>query len=274
MCFTDSYIENGYVSFYEDSSKIITALDGYFRNWVIEAGGVEYRIPALIDKKVLDKCGYFNSFPQHLTVAAYVKPECYENVVKEGEISKDYIDAEEKYLTPAACLHIYPMLEGKNIDGSMDITTLARVYRYEQGKFNGLTRLWDFSVRELVFVGTEDYVLGRLEEIKKKSANFAKQLGIDASIITANDHFYPTKENRVKAKIQRANTLKFELSVPIQDNEVSVASFNFHGNHFSKPFNFENHGKIVTGCVGFGLERWIAAIKEYKVETDSVLNNI
>ena len=64
---------------------------------------------------------------------------------------------------------------------------------------------------------------------------------------------------------------KYELRIPIKDRDVSIASFNFHGHHFSIPFKFDNSRKNVSGCVGFGIERWVAACKEYeKFEIDEL----
>ena len=40
---------------------------------------------------------------------------------------------------------------------------------------------------------------------------------------------------------------------------LALASFNSHGTHFSGPYQFDNGNQIVTGCVGFGLHRWLAA---------------
>lgn len=39
-------------------------------------------------------------------------------------------------------------------------------------------------------------------------------------------------------------------------------TINFHGNHFSAKFNFEGDRNIVTGCVGFGLERGISFLEQ------------
>ncbi len=268
MCtFDDCFIEKGYVCLYNNNAKQLNIIDDYLKKWIIDMGGSDCRIPALIDKKVLEKCGYFTTFPQHLTAAAFVKPEFYENVANENKVKKEYLDITDKYFTPAACLHIYPMLEGKDFTYKNEaITTLARVYRYEQDNFEELTRLWDFTVREFVFVGSEDYVLEKLEESKEKVLVFTNEIGLSTKIVEANDHFYPSKKNSVKIKLQKANALKSELTVQINNKDVAIASFNFHHTHFSKTFDFDKNGKIVTGCVGFGLERWMAALIENKID--------
>jgi len=264
MCFCDkSYLKNGYACFYTDNNKLMTFLDNKFKSFIIKQNPEEYHIPALIDGEVLEKCGYFTSFPHHLTVAAFVSKENYKDVVAQRGVKKEYVEITNKYFTPAACLHIYPMLEATNITQKV-ITTKARVYRFEGENFKGLTRLWDFTVREIVFVGSKEFVTSMQEELKQKAYEFAQTITGEAKISSANDPFYPSKQNILKANIQKENSQKFELTIPVKGEEVAVASFNFHDTHFSRAFKFDNDGRIVTGCVGFGLERWIAACMEYE----------
>lgn len=259
------FINNGYACLYTDDTKYLEYINNYFRDIILEMNGEEYHIPALIEKGVLEKCNYFESFPQHLTAVATVKTENYNNIIKCKNTKLEDLESKEMFLTPAACLHIYPMLEGRYVRNKA-ITTRARVYRFEEGKFEGLLRLWDFTVRELVFVGTREYVAESIDLIKDKVIDLTSRLGLPAVIAEATDHFYPSKKNTLKAKIQQSNSLKFELIVNIKEKEVAIASFNFHDTHFSKSFKFDNNGEIVTGCVGFGLERWVEAMKNYNVE--------
>jgi seryl-tRNA synthetase len=267
MCFNDfcagaSYLKDGYACFYADNNQLMTFLDEKFQIMIIGQNPEEYHIPALIDGEILQRCGYFTSFPHHLTVVGYVRKENYQDVVAQKEVKKEYTEVADKYLTPAACLHVYPMLEGRSITQKV-ITTKARVYRYEGENFKGLTRLWDFTVREIVLVGRKEFVISMQEELKQKALEFAQTITEKSKIVCANDPFYPSKQNILKANIQKENSQKFELLFPIQGEEVAVASFNYHDTHFSRAFSFDSDGQIVTGCVGFGLERWIAACIEY-----------
>lgn len=255
--------DDTYVCLNSNGSKLFSYLDSNFVSFINQYNVEEYRIPTLIDREVLRKCGYFDSFPQHLTVPAHINERNFNEVVKEKGVKNEFLAGANKYLTPAACLHIYPMLEGKTFDKPLVITTKARVYRFEGGKFEDITRLWDFNVRELVFVGNAKYVRDSLGDLMNKALEFAKHITDQAYIESASDNFYPSAKNKVKQRIQKSNSLKNELIIPINGKKVAVASFNFHEYHFSKPFNFDNNGEIVTGCVGFGMERWIAACLEY-----------
>lgn len=264
MSFSDmTYSVKGYTCFYTEGSRLITFLDDKFRSFIDDSDYDEFHIPALIDGDVLEKCGYFASFPHHLTVAAFIRSECYEDVINERIVKNEYLETSNKYFTPAACLHIYPMLDGNEQMHNKIITTKARVYRFEEEKFKDLTRLWDFTVREIVFVGDREYVENMLRVIRGKALVFAESISRDARLASASDCFYPSKKNIIQSRIQKVNSLKLELTIPIRDEKVAIASFNFHGTHFSRPFNFDNKGQIVTGCVGFGLERWFAACLEH-----------
>ena len=48
----------------------------------------------------------------------------------------------------------------------------------------------------------------------------------------------------------------------VNNKELAIASFNYHKYHFSKLFEFDKDEKIVTGCVGFGLDRWVYLLKD------------
>lgn len=260
--FTDK--NKSYISYDEHGTHLINTIDEKFRNEAFRLGALEYHIPALIEQAVLEKCGYFSSFPQHLTAAAYANPNIYQQVTDEKKITNETAVLSSQYLTPAACLHIYPMLEGEQIEAKV-VTTKARVYRYEDANFNGTTRLWDFTVREIVFIGNKDFVIEMLQNMKSTALEYAVAIGLPAKIVSATDNFYPTKRNSVKQKLQISNSMKFELIVSIDGNDVAIASFNFHESHFSKPFNFDQCGEVVTGCVGFGLERWVEALNYYRI---------
>jgi hypothetical protein len=82
------------------------------------------------------------------------------------------------------------------------------------------------------------------------------------SFETANDMFF-TKDYSVKASFQRQQQAKKELllRVPSEKKSISVFSSNFHAMSFGKAFNISIAGKpVTTGCIAWGLERWVYAI--------------
>ena len=47
-------------------------------------------------------------------------------------------------------------------------------------------RLWEFSVREMVFVGTPNYVLSSLNKVKEKALTVARKVNESAKIVESN----------------------------------------------------------------------------------------
>ena len=123
--------------------------------------------PAMIDADTLHKCGYFDSHPNAVTFVGNVIEDFdaieefrRANSCSEGALMphQDHIHIDGMCLNPAACFPCYPTLTGKKFETGECYTWLGRVFRYESRNINGLDRLYEFNVRELVFVGTEEYV--------------------------------------------------------------------------------------------------------------------
>lgn len=241
---------------YDRLDKIfISFLDGYEYD--------SYHIPGMIGEECLKKCGYIGSFPQQLTIPVHLNRAKIDHVIKEESIKEENIQTEKMYMSPSACLHFYPLLENQQIERKI-MTTLTQVYRFEERGFNTGLRLWEFNVREIVFIGTAEYVEKMLNMMSEKALKFSHNIDPDAFIKTSNDFFYPNRKNELKCLIQKKNRLKRELIMHINGEEVAVASFNNHNNHFSKAFKFDGDGSIVSGCVGFGMERWVSACAQHK----------
>lgn len=257
----------GYYSLYEEETKIIEKLDKDFIRLISNYKINHWKIPALIDGDVLKRCGYFSSMPNQLTQVCHLNDSGVENMLSHREISNEDICCNDNaYLTPAACIHFYPMLGERKIKNEI-ITTQARVYRFEDGKYSKGKRLWDFTVREFVAVGNEDFVKSFLYDFRDKLFEYAKIYSNNISIVNANDHFYPSKENKIKERFQKNNNLKQELVADVNNDKVALSSFNYHGLHFSKEFGFDDGGKTITGCVGCGIERWLHMIEsESKID--------
>jgi len=261
MCFepTDSFSRDGYLCLSDESGSLLTAID----RTIVQRAGSErcqhYVAPSIISGAVLAKCGYFESHPHHLHVVGQISAEGRAAVTRGEKLTGPMLEHHDLFLTPAACLHIYPTLATKDIGDGIVITSNVRVFRAEDGNYRPLIRQRDFTVREFVLVGSKDFVVGQLEAFRGLALDLARSVNPGATLEAASDHFYATKVNAIKEKIQLRNALKHELRIQIDDQPVAVASFNFHHHHFSRAFGFDRGGAVVTGCVGFGLERWIAA---------------
>lgn len=252
----------GYSTFYNDRTELLNKIDSSILSLVQDYKLNHWSIPTIIDGTVLERCGYFCSLPNQLTKLSVIKRERLPSLSTSGSmpLEVDFDNANNAYLTPAACIHFYPMLEKSPLFNEV-ITTRARVFRYEDGNFSNLSRQWDFTVREMVAVGTQEYTKNFLNTLEERLLIYAHSIFKNVIVKEAHDHFYPTRINKLRERYQVSNSLKRELVVNIDGVDLAIASFNYHDHHFSKEFNFDKNGRVVTGCVGCGLERWIKAME-------------
>ena len=240
--------------------KAYNATDGHF--------------PAMIDADTLHKCGYFDSHPNAVTFLGNVIEDFdaieefrRANSCSEGALlpQPEHIHIDGMCLNPAACFPCYPTLKGKTYLTGESFTWMGRVFRYESRNINGLDRLYEFNVRELVFVGTEEYV----RECRAKALPIVEEMAtffdIDCQVQTATDPFFATV-SAAKKFWQAAQEVKNEIKIPALGNDGSTkmlacGSINLHGNFFGKRFEFycANGEPAQTGCVGLGIERWVLA---------------
>ena len=237
-------------------------------------GAKDAHFPAMIDADTLHKCGYFDSHPNAVTFVGNVIEDFdaieefrLANSCSEGALlpKQDHIHIDGMCLNPAACFPCYPTLSRTTFDKGRAFTWLGRVFRYESRNINGLDRLYEFNVRELVFVGDEDFV----RDVRKKSLPIVEELAsfidIDCQVQTATDPFFATV-SAAKKFWQAAQEVKNEIKIPALSNDgsqkmLACGSINLHGNFFGKRFGFTtaNGEPAQTGCVGLGIERWVLA---------------
>ena len=90
--------------------------------------------------------------------------------------------------TPSTC---YPTLEGKKIEAEgAAFSWKGRVFRYESRNLVGLDRLWEFNVRELVFVGGEAHVADCRARVLPVIGELAQIFDLECRIETASDPFF------------------------------------------------------------------------------------
>lgn len=239
-----------YICFIGEQAQAIKRIDNDIYKLIEKMNPADIHIPAIINKNVLEKIGYFDSFPhQIIGIKPLIEQNKYDNML----------------LTPSACLHFYPMFGEQQIDNGI-FTTRARVYRNEDKETDGQTRLIDFTVREIVVVGTADDVMSKLNIIGSLIVEYGNSIGLNIKLEAASDPFYPSRENTIKKKLQLVNKQKMEMIINVNGEKLSIGSINYHGFHFSKTFQFDKNNTIVTGCIGVGLERWISSLTNNKIQ--------
>ena len=234
----------------------------------------EAHFPALVDADTLHKCGYFDSHPNAVTFVGNMVEDFDSieefrraNSCSEGALlpPHDHIHVDGMCLNPAACFPCYPTLSGVKFEKGQAYTWLGRVFRYESRNISGLDRLYEFNVRELVFVGDDEYVRDCRRRALKVVESLATYFDIDCRVQTATDPFFATV-SAAKKFWQAAHEVKNEIKIPSLDasgnvKQLACGSINLHGNFFGRRFDIKDAAgeAVQTGCVGLGIERWVLA---------------
>lgn len=270
-------LEPGLFIFREPFSSLMRFVDYSFVAKIAQRfeGVREESYPAVIHSETLNKTNHFTSFPEHIHFLSHLREdldviESFSQSIREaGGWKQDApLDLNANMpkprftMNPSTCYHCYEGLQDEVLDGEgIVVTAIAKCHRFESKNHADFGRLLDFSMREIIFVGKPDFV----RENRLKSIEYLKELAaewnVDSFMEIANDPFF-TNDFQVKASFQRNQEMKYELrlTIPYLDKSIACSSVNFHSNTFGNAFNIKlGKRNAVTGCVGFGIERWVFA---------------
>lgn len=230
-----------------------------------------YQFPSLIGADTLERCRYLKSFPHSLCLVSHLREDlpAIQDFARtahweDGGLAFDQSDlAKPKcLLAPSVCFHWYAWLADTVLPAPRTITAVGKCFRYESGNLTGLERLWDFSMRELIFTGPKSYVLEQRQLSMDAAVELLDQWGLAYEIQSATDPFF-IEEFAMQSNFQRAFDLKFEVRavLPYKGTSLAIASFNHHQDFFGRSFDIKDGSgvPIETGCIGFGLERLVLA---------------
>jgi seryl-tRNA synthetase len=197
----------------------------------------EYIHPELlISGDILRKTKYLDHFPQNVF-----------GTVNQSKVLSQFI-------TPAACLHVYPRLEGKKINYFSALIT-AHCARFEGGKWKPPYRLQDFHMTELVVLGDEKTVSKKKDDIQILLEKTFAEFGFKGNFENATDAFFLGQDNGAKV-MQQLKKLKQEYIVKDGKQSIAIASLNSHEEFFSKQFNIKTKtAPAHSFCAAFGVER-------------------
>lgn len=234
---------------------------------VAQADGAEvYTFPPVIDRRVLEKVNYLDSFPHlcgsvHSFVGGAIQALALAERAHEGGDWSGLLSQTGVVLNPAACYPVYPSLSGTVPENGRLVSMLNWVYRHEPSREP--TRMQSFRVREFVRAGTREQVLGWRDMWLQRGLDLLLALGLQANSEVATDPFFG-RGGKLMATNQKEQKLKFEVLVPVISitEPTAVCSFNFHQENFGAIFEIRTpDGKIAnTACLGFGLERVTMAL--------------
>jgi seryl-tRNA synthetase len=254
------------------AARLRAALCARIERLAVDLGAEPWHLPSIeAAHDVVVATGYLTSHPQHVTFATRL-PARY------ADIARFAADARERRLTapvdphpseptgfllaPVVCHNVYRALAGARLAGPRVITAQGACYRFEGFRFAPLLRQWEFTMREVVLAGDEETVAAGRERALAAAQALACDLDLDAALVVASDPFFVAAAASART-FQLARATKLELRLGIEGSEdTAAASFNLHGRHFTDPMDIRDAAgaPLATGCVGFGVERWMAAL--------------
>ncbi|MEU0386919.1 hypothetical protein [Streptomyces chartreusis] len=235
----------------------------------------EHNYPTLIPTHVLARSGYLRSFPQLLLFVERLHGDLdtYEAFLDGVADRTDGADSARAVadaltnhgthsgytLSPAVCYHAYQQHTGTALaEPLLTLSARGTCYRHESRYHHSLERLWEFTMREIILIGSQEAVAEQRRVLMESIFALIDDLGLEAHCEAASDPFFCSPGTAQKVWSQRLLELKYELVLPVGDNSsVAAASFNVHGQTLAEAFDITAaDGTIAaTGCMAFGLER-------------------
>jgi seryl-tRNA synthetase len=256
-------------------SRVLEYFDRLFADVGRSFGAIEYHYPSAIGAPTLRRAGYFESFPHQMVLASHLPAAaerlqqfvCAQQGAPEtAPIAPEYLEDSGLVLNPAVCYHVYRQHEHKRLPSgaTLLVTSRSKCFRRESAKgYRGLERLLDFSMREVVFIGPESFVKrSRSEAMQRVVETVVRRFGLNSWIELASDPFFvkdvESDESRRAFQLMSEAKYELKLALPFEGGDLAAASFNVHGNFFTKTFDIAGDGGegLWTGCAAFGLERW------------------
>ena len=239
------------------------ALEARFLSWAADSGAGQAIYPALMQVSDLASVDYFRNFPHMAVMATGIAAEaladqgtcgCDLEAVPAGDLLP------ARYALPsAACFNVYLHLRGETLDEPFLVTTGANCFRRED-HYDGLRRLLGFYMREIVCVGERQAVLDHIALSEQRLREFTAALGLPVRIVPSSDPFFdPAGARGIMAQLF---PVKQEV---VFGDDLAIASLNHHRNFFGERCDIRTTGgeHAHSGCVAFGLERWISALQTH-----------
>jgi len=221
------------------------------------------RFPPLLARHHLEATGYVGYFP-HLAGTIFAFDGSEGDAVEQAERAarhddwSEYQSMTDLVLVPAACYPVYQAIAARGpLPAGGTTIDAGGAYVFRREPAGDPARLQMFHQREMVRIGKPDAVAAWRDTWRDRAIEVLRRVGLDADVDVASDPFFG-RPGRMLAANQRAQELKFEVTIPIASPvPTAVASFNYHQEHFVQSFGIElaDGGVAHTACLGFGLER-------------------
>ena len=251
---------DGMYSFGNKLTKLINIFESKINKIAKKLKADNYHFPSLMSVDMLDKVDYIKNnshnigFVTHLTEdlnkIELFKKDMLKNK-KKININKKNFSETKAMLSPTICHHLYFMLSNTKLNKNIIATAQGHCFRYESRNMNFLDRLWNFTMREIIFLGSEKHVTKGLIKARNLIEEILDEFGLLYIIQSASDPFFGEMSGE-KSLFQKAFKLKYEVrsKIPFNNSTIAIGSFNNAQDFFGKKLKITNkNGKIFTLAV-------------------------
>ncbi len=241
--------------------------DRLFREMAQKHGARLRKYPSIFTARQMKHSGYLHHFPQTLYGVSEIphehgKLQQYRCDFREGREIAGHFAHNGLFLQPCVCFHVYDEFArtGRKVKGLELITAAGPCYRHEHRSRLSDTRLREFAMREIVCIGEAEQVIRMRLQLMEETWALFRELGLRGYVENATDPFY-YEEDQAMMYLQTSHEMKYELRFALDDRaDFSIASFNLCSHVLCQAFGVQSEaGEAHSGCVGFGIDRWIRA---------------
>lgn len=249
---------HGLVALPPQAAALLHVLDSVFERWGVQDGANPMIMPPLLPVAALARLDVYENFPHQALVAGALDLERHRPGGRPETFAPTEVEPLALALPSAACFAVYLHHQDAVLGGDTMVTVMSRCFRREE-RWEGLRRMLGFHMREVVALGSAEFVTEHLRRFEERIVPFAAALGLDVRKIPAADPFYDRGGQR--ALLARLAPVKHEFVV----GDLAIASVNVHRNFFGErcaiTYGPTGHAAF-SSCAAFGLERWLAVLHE------------
>jgi hypothetical protein len=276
-------IDTGQVSFIAPGAPVyqgrfarrLSVADDRFRELAWARGAMEQLYPTTVPTESLTRNGYLASYPQHALLVASIHRDA-DSLAQAADMAKaggdfansvrPFAGACDEVLAPTVCYRCFESLRSspslaRPLGAGRTFTGIAYCHRREDKALVELSRLQSFRMREVVFIGTPEFVSGQRQWWISEFTRLLRDWRVRFRIVSASDPFFLSSSAQKRA-YQSVRRLKYEcqLHLPHSDQWVAVASFNNHEATLVSAYDLDQASgaqSLHSGCIGVGYDRLV-----------------
>lgn len=253
----------------ETDITLLEQLDRSFIEIARRHGAVLREYPSTFTKANMARNQYHINFPQNIVGVATV-PHQFKTINRFREQAASHSHHQSlvptgEILQPCICYHCYEEQQGSRSGSRRIMTAKGKCFRNEIAWRKDEFRRTEFMMREIVFVGDQQWVMHTRNAIMDEVWELFTGLGLTGKIETATDPFFFSQDVKTKGAYQMVSNAKYELAAMRNNGqESSIASFNYCEDVLCGKYDIrdEDGNGMYSGCVAFGMDRWKEAFLE------------